>query len=161
MKHTLHSRFLPSVVHLLDPEGDCPPTTYRQSLNSLHTSAVLSSVSSLEANKVLQAPPPPVSELERSLPRRTRSLLSQLRSGYSSALRSYSTRIGAHPDPTCPDCGCSPHTSSHLFCCPASPTQLTVADLWQDPVSAAAFLANIPSIAGAFGPRPPPEPPPT
>jgi len=129
MKHTLQSRFLPSISHLLDPNGDCSPSSYKQSLRSLHSSAVVSSVSSLEDNKVLHALPPPVSELERSLSRRTRSLLSQLRSGYSSSLRSYAARIGAHPDPSCPDCGTSQHTTEHLFRCPASPTHLSVLDL--------------------------------
>ena len=154
------SRFLPSISHLLDPNGDCPPNTYRQSLKQLHTTAVSNSIASLEDNKVLQAPPPPVSELEKTLPRPTRTLLSQLRSGYSSTLKSYCARIGAVQDPSCPDCRASPHTTSHLFSCPATPTNLTPLDLWQDPPAAAAFLATVPSVAGAFAPRPPPEPPP-
>ncbi|KAF2350113.1 Carboxylesterase type B [Trinorchestia longiramus] len=39
MKRILPSRFLSSIAHLLSPNGDCFPSTYRQSLSSLHCSA--------------------------------------------------------------------------------------------------------------------------
>ncbi|KAF2349061.1 Reverse transcriptase domain [Trinorchestia longiramus] len=88
-KHTLQSRFLPSMAHLLSPNGDCLPSAYRQALNSLHSSAVQQAISAAGPNRVLQLSPPPISEEKRSLPRSTRTLLSRLRSGHSRALNSY------------------------------------------------------------------------
>ncbi|KAF2350571.1 Reverse transcriptase domain [Trinorchestia longiramus] len=119
-------------------------------------------ISAAGPNRVLQLSPPPISEEERSLPRSTRTLLSQLRSGYSRALNSYQARIGAVQDPTCPACGAADQTTSHLFRCPNTPTHLTPLDLWLDPVSTTTFLWSVPSLSAYFPPpiRPPPEPPP-
>ncbi|KAF2360279.1 Reverse transcriptase domain [Trinorchestia longiramus] len=162
MKHTLQSRLIPSIAHLLSPNGDCLPSTYRQALNTLHSSAVQQAISAAGPNRVLQLSPPPISEEERSLPRSTRALLSQLRSGHSRALNSYQARIGAVQDPTCPACGAAVQTTSHLFSCPNTPTHLTPLDLWLDPLSTATFLSSVPSLSAYFPPpiRPPPERPP-
>ncbi|KAF2355408.1 Endonuclease/exonuclease/phosphatase [Trinorchestia longiramus] len=62
-------------------------------------------ISAAGPNRVLQLSPPPISEEELFLPRSTRTLLSQLRSGHSRALNLYQARIGAVQDPTCPACG--------------------------------------------------------
>ncbi|KAF2346319.1 Reverse transcriptase domain [Trinorchestia longiramus] len=159
MKHTLQSGFLPSIAHLLSPNGDCLPSTYRQALNSLHSSAVQQAISAEGPNRVLQLSPPPISEEERSLPRSTRTLLSQLRSGHSRALNSYQARIGSVQDPTCSACSAADQTTSHLFSCPNTPTHLTPLDLWLDPVSTATFLYSVPSLSAYF-PPPSPEPPP-
>ncbi|KAF2365058.1 Reverse transcriptase domain [Trinorchestia longiramus] len=104
--------------------------------------------------------PPPISEQERSLPRSTRTLLSQLRSGHSRALNSYQARIGAPQDTTCPTCGTADQTTSHLFSRPNTPTHLTPLDLWLDPVSTATFLSSVPSLPTYFPPpiRPHPSP---
>ena len=93
-------------------------------------------------NKVLQEPAPAVNSNEKSLPRRTRTILAQLRSGYSTHLESYLHRINrtGHPSDICPQCGQEPQTTAHLFNCSANPTTLTTRTLWEDPPAAAAFL---------------------
>ncbi len=83
---------------------------------------------------------PNVNESEKSLPRGARSILAQLSSSYSSKLNSYLSRIDPNIEDKCPDCGGSPHTTQHLFSCPAKPTSLTVSSLWNKPVEAARFL---------------------
>ena len=58
MKHTLQSRFLPSVGHLL--QGDIvPPSNYRSALRSPHTSAVSNAISGMGPNRVLGGRPTP------------------------------------------------------------------------------------------------------
>ncbi|KAF2345270.1 hypothetical protein FHG87_023974 [Trinorchestia longiramus] len=51
MKHILQSCFLPSIAHLLSPNRKCLPSTYRQSLNFLHSSAVQQDISAVGSNK--------------------------------------------------------------------------------------------------------------
>ena len=159
MKHTLQSRFLPSVSHLLTG-GTTDPTTFRTSLTDLHTSAVQAAISQLAPNPVLLAPPPPVESAETSLPRAYRVALSQLRSGHCHFLNSYRARIGVAGDPSCPSCNSAAHTTGHLFACPSHPTGLGVHDLWERPVQAAEHISSLPFAALPLLPRPPPDPPP-
>ena len=161
MKHTLQSRFLPSISHHL-VNGTLPPATYPSTLKALHSAAVTSAIASADPNKVLQAPPPSICPSEKLLPRPTRTTLSQLRSGYCVSLRSYQARIGTAGDPTCPECNQHDHTVLHLFACPAHPTTLAAGDLWTKPGEVASFLSSLPSFGHVQPPptRPPPEPPP-
>ena len=161
IRHTLQSKFLPSVTPYLT-NGVLPPNDYKPTLQALHTTAVLSAISSRAPNKVLQSPPPPISEEEFSLPRPFRSTLSQLRSGFCPALNSYLARVGRAPDDLCPSCRGAPHTTSHLFSCPSHPTRLEVSDLWERPVSVVEYLLTLPfpfHLPALY--RPPPEPPPS
>ena len=91
-------------------------------------------------NKVLGHPAPDINPQEKTLPREARTTLAQLRSGYSTTLKSYINRIEDGVDDTCPDCNMPGHTTTHLFDCAARPTTLTTAHLWEDPVEAAHFL---------------------
>ena len=65
-----------------------------------------------------------------------------LRSGYSSFLKSYLNRISARntDSDSCPDCNQSPHTTEHLFNCPAKPTNLTPRVLRDQPHDVAFHL---------------------
>ncbi|KAF2359435.1 Reverse transcriptase domain [Trinorchestia longiramus] len=83
--------------------------TYKTLINSIFSRPSLQRA----PNRILQLPPLPISEQERSLPRFTRTLLSQLRSGHSRALNSYQARIEAAQDPTCPACGAAGQITSH------------------------------------------------
>ena len=83
-------------------------------------------IDDLGANPILCVRPPPVDKSERSLPRRQRCVLMQLRSGYSFLLHTYSHRIGASADAVCPEC----RIRRHLFECEVWPTPLSVEDLW-------------------------------
>ena len=161
MKHTLQSRFLPSVEHHL-VDGSLPPGSYPATLRALHSEAVASAIGSADPNRVLQAPPPPVCPSEKLLPRPTRTTLSQLRSGHCASLRSYQARVGLAQDSTCPECSLGDHTVQHLFGCTIHPTSLSPADLWTRPGDVALFLSSLPSFSQVQPPRPrpPPEPPP-
>jgi hypothetical protein len=72
--------------------------------------------------------------------------------------------LGTVPDDMCPLCRVSPHTSQHLFECPASPTNLTLLDLWKRPRDVVNYLRTLYSFnhlpPNPSTPRPPPEPPP-
>ena len=101
---------------------------------------VVKSISNLPPNKVLQRIPPEVNKEESNIPRYPRSLLSQLRSGYSRVLNSYIHRIDPDIEDKCPKCGHTPHDTNHLFNCPDNPTNLQVTDLWTRPLLAKNFL---------------------
>ncbi len=145
MNQTLMSKFGDEIKQMSYP--DLPTDIYKQRLKALHTSSVRNSIANLEHNKVLGAPPPAISDSEKALPRITRTTLSQLRSGYSTHLKSYMSRISKEvpvPD-VCPLCQQPGHTTTHLFSCPANPTTLTPRDLWINPLECARFL-NLPVI---------------
>ena len=108
--------------------------------NILLHSKFSKSISKMRNNKVLNAPPPPISESEKKLPRSTRVKLAELRSGYSKLLNSYMSRIDPEVRDVCPDCQESLHDTKHLFECKKKPTHLTIDSLWLMSVEAASFL---------------------
>ena len=140
MKPTLTTAFAEAVLPLTLDGIVVDDTNYKEGLKSIHTSCVQDTIAK-QVNKILNAPPPKIDDSEKDLPRRTRTTLSQLRSGYSPFLQSYMARIrpDEHQD-LCPKCQASPHTTVHLFACPADPTDLTVEDLWYKPMTVATFL---------------------
>ena len=144
MKETISSKYGPIVRPFLS-DGVVPAAEVKKVVNQIHTEAVLKSIDDLGVNPVLGVRPPPIDRSERSLPRRQRCVLSQLRSGFSSHLRSYSHRIEAADDAVCPECLVRRHTTRHLFECEARPTSLAVEDLWCRPVAAMEFLLSLPS----------------
>ena len=173
MKETLRSKCLPDVQPFLNGEGVAERGSYEATKSSIHTNIVRDTTDSLGPNRVLAQQPPPIDPTETYLPRQTRVTLSQLRSGHCARLLSYQAKIGKSPNNLCPDCGIHPHTTNHLFDCPAHPTSLSVTDLWRNTWRTAHFLQSLPSFdhlpsAGPpppparrrQRPRPPPEPPP-
>lgn len=114
--------------------------SYRATLNNIHRDTVETTTTSYRANVILGGRPPPIAEEERSLPRKTRVVLAQLRSGYCSRLNSYWSRINSTIPNTCPACGVSPHDVPHLFNCLANPTHLNPASLWTQPIEVAQYL---------------------
>jgi hypothetical protein len=90
---------------------------------------------------------PPIDPSEKTLPRRTRTTLNQLRSTYCNCLRTFQARIGTAPDDLCPACQGTPHTTRHLFSCPLFPTKLTIYDLWKRPREVADFLRTQPAFS--------------
>ncbi len=143
MKRTLRSRFGNEIKSLSNP--NLTDDQYKSKLKQLHTRSVRQVINSLD-NKVLHGRPPEINRTEQSLPRTTISTLSQLRSGYSVYLNSYKARIDRTNSVVdkCPHCDSS-HTTEHIFNCPNKPTNLTVRDLWKDPVAAARFL-ELPTV---------------
>ena len=143
IRATLQSRFLPSIQqHLVD--GSIPPDARKPTIKILHTEAVASSIAAAGHNRVINSIPPPINPEEFLLPRPYRSCLPQLRSGYCSALNDYKFRVGRSPSPFCTECSAEEHSVSHLFSCPAYPTQLTPLDLWFDAWRVSSFLSSLP-----------------
>ena len=69
--------------------------------------------------------------LEKELTQKERTTLAQLRSEHCRLLGSYKSRIGKDVSlGVCADCGKTLHNVKHLFNCPAHPTTMTLADLW-------------------------------
>ena len=115
-------------------------TRYKVKLKQIHTRVVRETIDKRSENKVLGFAPPKVDDTEKTLPRRTRSILCQLRSGHSSHLNNYLSKIQAETEDKCPKCNQSPHDTQHLFNCPSDPTTLTTLSLWSQPHRAATFL---------------------
>ena len=161
IRHTLQSRFRPLIsAHLID--GITQPDSYRESLQRVHSDAVAAAIAALSPNRLLGVSPPAVSASERRLPRAHRTTLSQLRSGFSSAMRDYRHRIGAESTPECLECTDPCHSVPHLFSCPARPTDLSVGDMWERPLEVARFLLSVPSFSHfPEFPPPPSDPPPS
>ena len=114
--------------------------TYKKLLKKIHTKSVKDSINNLGNNRVLNARPHKINKAEKTLPRTTRSTLSQLRSGFSKFLNSYKARIDPSHSDKCDKCNTAIHTTEHLFACPRNPTRLTAQDLWKKPKQAANFL---------------------
>ncbi|KAI5747005.1 uncharacterized protein LOC108253371 [Diaphorina citri] len=116
-------------------EGD-----HKANLRTIHLNAIDKAVENFTPNRVLNQQPPEVSNEELRLPRKTRSTLAQLRSGWSKILNAYLHSINNEVENKCPDCQQSPHDVHHLFTCSAHPTNLTPIDLWVHPREVAIFL---------------------
>ena len=137
MRRTLSQNYGQKVRFFTNDDNISSKQDYMKNLTILHTDTVIRAKLNYEHNKVLGAAPPQIDESEKSLSRRARTYLSQLRSGYSPLLATYRNRI----DPSVPpDCGGAPQTTAHLFECSNNPTQLTTASLWSQPIDAAEFL---------------------
>ncbi|XP_075146473.1 uncharacterized protein LOC142236393 [Haematobia irritans] len=113
---------------------------YQAGLNRIHEDTVAEAVRSYKVNPVLGVRPPPIAPEERDLPRQTRVVLAQLRSGKCSRLNSYLSVIDSSVADVCPVCNQGPHDTRHLFSCPAKPTRLTTRSLWTHHTLVAEFL---------------------
>ena len=157
LKETLRSK----CIDLVEPslvDGVVPARDFKQLLSNIHTKVVSDVIDAFQPNRVLGLPPPLVDPSEKSLPRATRATLSQLRSGHCAKLNTYLARLGRLDSDNCPDCNSAPHSPSHLFSCPAHPTNLVTTDLWEKPWDVAVFLASLPSFNSLPDPGPPPPP---
>jgi len=137
IRKTAIEKYRESISHL-------PPPTSQRRLNYgtrfLHTAIVSGTIENLDRNRVLNTRPPRINQDEKTLPRKTRSSLAQLRSGWCHHLNSYKAKINPTEPDICPDCGSSPHDVKHLFNCPNHPTNLKEIDLWKKPVEVSQFL---------------------
>ena len=142
MKPALVSAHAPRLEHLLEGvDLPLPTKEYRRLLKTVHTETVATTTQSYPPSGVLGTRPPPVNvREEKTLPRRTRRTLSQLRSGYSQHLLSYRARLEPDQKSSCPLCHTARHTTAHLFQGPTNPTNLPLTALWTNPVEAARFI---------------------
>ena len=161
MKQTLHTRHSDRTNPFLS-NGVLDPADYRNSLTSPHTYAVAYTISELGANPILGTAPPEIAASETTLSRRQRCTLSQLRSGQCHLLNDYLVLTGRSDSAVCHECLIRRHTVPHLFVCDAVPTNLTILDLWKNPISVVEFLKSLSSFSPLVStePPPPPEPPP-
>ena len=111
-------------------------------MSQIHTDTVQETIGKYAPNRILNAPPPMVDQTALKLERKDRSLLSQLRSGFSKVLNNYMARVDPSIPDECPKCKISPHDTNHLFICPNASTTLTVRDLWNQPQKVLEFLQN-------------------
>ena len=160
MKATLqskhHARVAPFVTN-----GVVDPATYKTVVKEIHTACVKDSIDNLGVNRLLAARPPKISSSESSLSRAERTTLAQLRTSQCKQLNDYKhSKLNRAPDALCPECLFRRHNVSHIFDCDARPTDLTVRDLWSNPVRVANFLKTLPSFSFLLPPDPPPPPPP-
>ena len=157
MKNTLQSKHLPLLEpHLVNGRID----NYNNTLKAIHTQSVTNTINSLDPNPVLGAAPPPISPSERRLSRVQRTTLAQLRSGHCRFLGDYKLLTGRDTSAICPECLFRRQTVPHIFQCDACPTQLSLRDLWVNPVKVVEFLVTLPSFSALIPPNPPPPPPP-
>ena len=120
LKHTLKSKVIDDVRPYLNEDGLISPGTYRSTINNIHTDAVNSTIASLQPNRVLGTRAPAISKKEKELPRVSRSLLSQLRSGFCAKLKDFQFRIGRSDSNVCPECHMGEQNVHHLFDSPAT-----------------------------------------
>ena len=146
IRQTLQSCFQPSISSQL-VDGITPPDSYSKFLRQVHSEAVAAAIAAHSPNRVLGVKPPMVSASERRLPRAHCTILSQLRSGFSSAMRDFRHRIGAEPSSEYPECADPCHSVPHLFSCPAKPADLSVDDMWEGPLEVAHFLLSVISFS--------------
>ena len=163
MKQTLQSRHIPEISDRL-VDGSLPAGAFPETKSFLHTSYVEKAISAQNIHPLLAIKTPDVDKSAADLPRQHRSTLSQMRSGHCLKLRAYQHRIGIADTPTCPHCDTSDESVHHIFNCSSQPTNLSIIDLWRQPVRVAQHLSGHPSfnLAPLLPPlpRPPPEPPP-
>ena len=164
MKASLFSKHH-SMVAAIAPSGITTNTEYRRVLKEIHTNAVSDAISRNKFNRVLGHDRPEIDPSESNLSRAERSTLAQLRTGECQLLNDYLTKVGRSNSALCPECRFQRHTVAHLFRCDAVETNLSLEDLWTNPVDVATFLKTLPSFSrlastDAPAPRPPPEPPP-
>ena len=157
-KQTLQRRFNPMVTAYTNRDGVVQDAELAR--KEIHTAAVRNSIEARGVNRVLGTAAPPVRQEEEDLPRKTRRILAQLRSGHCSSLNDYKFRTGQSDTNICPCCRREEHTVQHIFECAEWPTDRRPVDLWLRPVWTAEFLRTLPFFELPEEATPPPEPPP-
>lgn len=120
-----------------------PPTSIsdlNKGVQQIHTDIVQNTIRNYRPNRILGTRPPRIDASEISLPRKARTTLAQLRSGWCNLLQNYKHRIDNEIADECPECLATPHDVQHLFQCAAKPTTLEPMDLWRNPTSVATYL---------------------
>ena len=112
---------------------------YMSAISSIHQDAV-KTVIERSSTKLLNGRPLPIATAEQTLPRKTRTMLAQLRTGHSRIHGQYMKRIDPTARNHCHICGHSPHATHHLFDCHTKPTTLTVESFWTAPTETAKHL---------------------
>ena len=99
----LIGQFKPDIQQYL-AEEPLNNTRYNSAISSIHRDAVRTVIES-SSSKLLNGRPPPISAAKQTLPRKTRTILAQLRIGHSRILSQYMTRIDLTGRNHCHNCG--------------------------------------------------------
>ena len=127
--------------HTLEKIGRKNPNAVPRDVAELvHTKFVEDFLAAAPGNPILGGAAPKVSETERTLPRHTRAILAQLRSGVCSLLQETQKTWKMSLSDLCRSCKTVKEDTQHLFACRKRPTTLTVIDLWRHPTSVAEYL---------------------
>ena len=109
-------------------------TSYKSFISSIHKDAVRTAIES-SSSKLLKGRPRSIATAEQSLPRKTRTIMAQLRTDHSLFLGQYMNRIVPTARNHFHDCGHSSHYNHHSFDCLSKPTTLTVESFWTSPTT--------------------------
>ena len=137
-RRSLIGRLQPNIQQHL-AEKPLSYTSYKLAICSIHQD-VVRTVIEISSSKLLNGRPPPIATAEQTLPRKTSTILAQLRTGHNRILGQYMNRIDPTARNYCHICGQSPHDTHHLFDSPSKPTTLTVESLWTAPAETAKHL---------------------
>ena len=166
LRDTLRSKCIADVAPYLEADGTIGRGNFSYVKNQLHTDIVKKVLDNTGPNRVLGVPPPPIHASETSLPRISRTTLSQLRSGFCAKLKDFQFSVlGKANDDLCPDCNLFSQSVNHLFDCPARPTTLRPIDLWENPRDVVDHLRSVssfnslPPLGSPPRPRRRPRPP--
>ena len=143
MKESIFRQGNTHITHIQTDPATVSEDTIKQNITTLHTSSVQKYLSSRQNNKIINQIAPGINKTEETLPRQTRRMLAQLRTGKCPLLQAYKHKIDplTNTSPLCPLCKNTEHTTQHLFNCTHIHTHLTPLDLWKDPVGTAGLLA--------------------
>ena len=137
-RRSLIGRLRPNIQQYL-AEEPFRKASYKSAISGIHQDVVRTVIES-SSSRLHNGRPPPIATAEQTLPRKTRTILAQLRTGHSRILGQYMNRI----DPTTlnhfHNCGHSPPDTHHIFDCPSKPTTQTVELLWTPPFETAKHL---------------------
>ena len=141
MKQTAFDTSYVTVVHSCANRNEEKKERVRNK-NTLHTAFVKQHLDDTPIHPLIGRRPPEVHKSEKSLSRKIRRTLAQLRAMKSPLLKEYLHDIGAEDDPQCPLCRQARHNTVHLFQCPSIPSDLVPIDLWHRPTLVADLLGE-------------------
>ena len=114
-RRSLIGRIKPNILQYL-VEEPLSITSYKSAISSIHQDAIRTAIES-SSPKLLNGRPQPIATAEQTLPRKTTTILAQLRTGHSQFLGQYMKRIDPSARNHCHNCGKSPHDTHHIFDC--------------------------------------------
>ena len=123
-RRSLIGLYKPNIQQYL-AEDSLSNTSYKSAISSIHQDVVRTVIES-SSSKLLNGRPPSIATAEQTLPRKTRTILAQLRTGHSRILGHCMNGIDPTTRNHCHNCGHSPHDTHHIFDCTSKPTTLTV-----------------------------------
>ena len=142
MKTTIFQENNKYTIDIKTNSQNIEPAAIANNMKQIHTEIVNQHNQNIPVNKILQTKAPDIDRSENTLPRSTRALLAQLRTGKSPFLLTWKHKIDPtkYTSPLCPLCGTSEHNTEHIFNCTHIPTTLEVADLWHNPCEVKGLL---------------------